>query len=42
MTEEEKNEFINHLRKADLFESETFSIDELENLKKERKTKNSQ
>ena len=42
MTEEEKKDFINHLRKADEFESETFSVDELKKLKKERTTKNGQ
>ena len=40
MTEEEKIEFIKHLRKADEFESETFSVYDLEKLKKKRKTKN--
>ena len=42
MTEEEKKDFINHLKKADEFESETISVDELEKLKEERKTKNGQ
>lgn len=42
MTEDEKIDFINHLKKADEFESETFSIDELDHLKKERTTKNGQ
>ena len=40
MTDEEKNDFINHLRKANEFESETFTVDDLKKLKKGKTANN--
>lgn len=40
MSEEEKIDFIKHLRKADEFESETFTVNDLKKMKKERTVKN--